>query len=484
MLTQRGVSMKFLKNKGKTTNKNRKKFEMPHIYVILFIFGAIATISTYLIPSGEFNRIEGPEGREMVDADSFHYIKATPVNIIDFISIIPKGLIAAGEIVFFTLIIGGMFMVLRRTGIIEIGVDKLARKFLNHSIFIIPVLTSVFAIIATLIGTAELSLVYIPVIIPLIIALGYDSITATAIALCGTVVGFTVGVLNPINTGLAQKLSGVPVFSGIGLRLTLFIIVLFVTILFIMRYAQKVKQNPNISLVYQEDTEKRQTYKDITKHKPLVATQRQKIGIAIVLTFFVILVYGVTTQGWFMVEMSGLFIIMGIVVGLVTGLTTREICESFNDGFKYVLMGAIIVGLARSIVVVLEDGKIMDSIVYGLGSVIERATPTVAVIGMYIVQVLINFIISSVSGQALVTMPIMAPLADMLGITRQTAVLAFQLGDGFTHVFYPTNGYFMAALAIGGVSYTKWIKFFFPLFIIWGLISIATLVIAQLIGWS
>ncbi len=256
MLTQRGVSMKFLKNKGKTTNKNRKKFEMPHIYVILFIFGAIATISTYLIPSGEFNRIKGPEGREMVDADSFHYIKATPVNIIDFISIIPKGLIAAGEIVFFTLIIGGMFMVLRRTGIIEIGVDKLARKFLNHSIFIIPVLTSVFVIIATLIGTAELSLVYIPVIIPLIIALGYDSITATAIALCGTVVGFTVGVLNPINTGLAQKLSGVPVFSGIGLRLTLFIIVLFVTILFIMRYAQKVKQNPNISLVYQEDTEK------------------------------------------------------------------------------------------------------------------------------------------------------------------------------------------------------------------------------------
>lgn len=268
--------MKFLKNKGKTTNKNRKKFEMPHIYVILFIFGAIATISTYLIPSGEFNRIKGPEGREMVDADSFHYIKATPVNIIDFISIIPRGLIAAGEIVFFTLIIGGMFMVLRRTGIIEIGVDKLARKFLNHSIFIIPVLTSVFAIIATLIGTAELSLVYIPVIIPLIIALGYDSITATAIALCGTVVGFTVGVLNPINTGLAQKLSGVPVFSGIGLRLTLFIIVLFVTILFIMRYAQKVKQNPNISLVYQEDTEKRQTYKDITKHKLLIATQRQK----------------------------------------------------------------------------------------------------------------------------------------------------------------------------------------------------------------
>lgn len=230
---------------------------MPHIYiyVILFVFGVIATISTYLIPSGEFDRVKGPEGREMVDADSFHYIDSAPVGLVDFISIIPRGLIEAGEIVFFTLIIGGMFMVLRRTGIIEIGVDKLARQFINKSILIIPVLTTVFAIIATLIGTAELSLVYIPVIIPLIIALGYDSITATSIALCGTVVGFTVGVLNPINTGLAQKLSGIPTFSGIGLRLVIFVIVLFVTVLFIMKYAKKVKKDPSISLVYHDDTE-------------------------------------------------------------------------------------------------------------------------------------------------------------------------------------------------------------------------------------
>lgn len=250
-----------VKENGKAKNEDRsnKKFSMPHIYMILFVFGVIATISTYLIPSGEFDRVKGPEGREMVDADSFHYIDSAPVGLVDFISIIPRGLIEAGEIVFFTLIIGGMFMVLRRTGIIEIGVDKLARQFINKSILIIPVLTTVFAIIATLIGTAELSLVYIPVIIPLIIpliiALGYDSITATSIALCGTVVGFTVGVLNPINTGLAQKLSGIPTFSGLGLRLVIFVIVLFVTVLFIMKYAKKVKKDPSISLVYHDDTE-------------------------------------------------------------------------------------------------------------------------------------------------------------------------------------------------------------------------------------
>lgn len=457
---------------------------MPHIYVILFVFGVIATIATYIVPSGEFKRIKGPEGREMVDADSFHYITSAPVGIVDFISIIPRGLIEAGEIVFFTLIIGGMFMVLRRTGIIEIAVDNLARRFIYKSIFIIPVLTAVFAIVATLIGTAELSLVYIPVIIPLIIALGYDSITATAIALCGTVVGFTVGVLNPINTGLAQKLSGIPVFSGISLRIILFIVVLAVTIIFIMRYAKKVQKQPTLSSVYEDDSEKRELYQHITEHAPTTATTRQKWGIAVIFAFFIILVYGVTTQGWFMVEMAGLFIFMGVIVGFVSGLSMQTICEAFNDGFKDVLMGAIIVGLARSIAVVLEDGKIMDTIVHGLGSVIDGTTPTIAVIGMYAVQMLINFIISSGSGQALVTMPIMAPLADMLGITRQTAVLAFQLGDGFTHIFYPTSGYFMAALAIGGVSYTKWIRFFFPLFIIWVVISIITLIIAQLSGWS
>ncbi|MDW8545632.1 YfcC family protein [Staphylococcus pseudoxylosus] len=464
--------------------KPKKKFKMPHIYVILFIFGVIATLATYIIPSGEFKRIKGPEGREMVDADSFHYITSAPVGIVDFISIIPRGLIEAGEIVFFTLIIGGMFMVLRRTGIIEIAVDNLARRFIYKSIFIIPVLTTVFAIVATLIGTAELSLVYIPVIIPLIIALGYDSITATAIALCGTVVGFTVGVLNPINTGLAQKLSGIPVFSGIGLRIVLFIVVLAVTIIFIMRYARKVQKQPTLSSVYEDDSEKRELYQHITEHAPSKATTRQKWGIAVIFAFFIILVYGVTTQGWFMVEMAGLFIFMGVIVGYVSGLSMQTICEAFNDGFKDVLMGAIIVGLARSIAVVLEDGKIMDTIVHGLGSVIDGTTPTIAVIGMYAVQMLINFIISSGSGQALVTMPIMAPLSDMLGITRQTAVLAFQLGDGFTHIFYPTSGYFMAALAIGGVSYTKWIRFFFPLFIIWAIISIITLIIAQLSGWS
>ena len=185
-----------------------------------------------------------------------------------------------------------------------------------------------------------------------------------------------------------------------------------------------------------------------------------------------------------MVEMSGLFVIMGVTVGLVAGLKLTEICDGFNQGFRDVLMGALIAGLARSIAVIFEDGNIMDTIAYTLGALVGNLPPEFAAVGMYFVQTGINLIIPSGSGQALVTMPIMAPLADIVGITRQTAVLAYQLGDGFTHVLFPTSGYFMAALVIAGVPYQKWLRFFLPLFGAWATIAIAALIFAQLIGWS
>lgn len=221
--------------------EKKKKFQLPHIYVILFIFSALAAIATYFVPAGEFERVPGPDGRETVNPESFTQIESSPVGIVDFLTIIPRGLIEAGEIIFFTFMIGGMFMVLKKTGIIEIVVDRLANRFANKSILIIPVLTTVFAIVATLIGTPELTLVYIPVIMPLMIALGYDSIVAAAIALIGSVVGFTAGVLNPVNVGLSQQIVGVPLFSGMSFRIIIFVLTVAVASLYIMRYAKKLK---------------------------------------------------------------------------------------------------------------------------------------------------------------------------------------------------------------------------------------------------
>ena len=462
----------------------KKKFQMPHIYVILFTFSALAAIATYIVPAGLFERVPGPDGRETIDPNSYSQIESTPVGLADFLTVIPRGLIEAGEIVFFTFIIGGMFAVLKRTGIIEVLVDRLANRFAKKSILLIPILTTVFAIVATLIGTPELSLVYIPVIMPLIIALGYDSIVAASIALMGTVIGFTAGVLNPVNVGLSQKIVGLPVFSGLEMRLILFIIALSVGIFFIMRYAKKVQKNPLHSYVYEDDAEKRELYKKQENIEAKSMNTRQKYASVAALIFLVILVYGVLQFGWFMVEMAGLFIFMGIVVGLIAGLNATKISEAFTDGFREVLMGAIIVGLARSVAVVLEDGQIMDTIVHSLGSLVGEMPSVLGAVGMYLVQLTINFIIPSGSGQALVTMPIMGPLADMIGVTRQTAVLAFQLGDGFAHILFPTSGYFMAALVIAGVSWQKWVRFYLPVFLVFSGIGIVTLIIAQLMQYT
>ncbi|MCM3712282.1 YfcC family protein [Sporosarcina luteola] len=464
--------------------KKKRKFQLPHIYVILFTLSAIAAIATYLVPAGQYERIPGPNGRETIDPTSFELVEKTPVSITDFMLAFPKGLLSAGEIVFFTFVIGGMFMVLRKTGIIEISVDKLSRRFSKRSIFIIPVLLSIFALVSALIGVPELSLVYIPVILPLMIMLGYDSMVAAAIALIGTGVGYTAGVLTPANTGIAQQVSDVELFSGAGYRVVILIISVIVAVIYTMRYAKKVKNDPTLSIVYEDDLEKRKLYErgDISEERSM--NTRQKLASVVALAFFGILIYGVLNLGWFMVEMSGLFIFMGIAVGLIAGLSTLQVSEAFNEGFRDVLVGAMIVGVARSVSVVLENGNIMDTIVHSLGLLVGEFPPVLGAVGMYLVQLLLNFIIPSGSGQALVTMPIMAPLSDIIGVTRQTAILAFQLGDGFSHILYPTSGYFMAALALAGVTWQKWVRFFLPLFLIFAGLSITYLVIAQLTQWT
>ncbi|MFG6177646.1 YfcC family protein [Halomonas sp. THAF12] len=473
---------------GETTShvhKHKGAFQIPHIYVILFVFIALASIATYFVPAGVYERIPGPNGRITIDPESFQFVESTPVGLVDFMLAIPNGLMSAGQVVFFTFMIGGMFMVLHRTGIIEIGVDKLSRRFANRSLLLIPVLMTVFAVIATIIGTQELALVYVPVILPLMIALRFDSVTAAAVALCATTAGFTTGILNPINTGLGQQLSNLPLYSGFGLRALAFAAVLGAGIFFVMRYARKIRRNPELSLMADDATEaeKRIHFQHATDEGALIANTRQKWAALATFGFLALLVYGVLTQGWFMMEMAGLFIVMGIVVGLIAGLSTEDICEGFNKGFRDVLVGAMIAGVARGVAVVLEDGQIMDTLVYGLGNLVGELPTLLSAIGMYFAQLGFNFVVPSGSGQALVTMPIMSPLADLIGVTRQTAVLAYQLGDGIGNILYPTSGYFMATLAIAGVPWQKWVKFFLPLFGTWVLISLGFLAFAQATQW-
>lgn len=466
--------------------EERVGFQMPHIYVILFVFTAIAAVLTHFIPAGLYDRVTLENGRVAINPESYRQVESTPVSLEQFMLAIPQGLVDASMVVFFTFIIGGMFMVIRTTGVIDIAVDKLTRRFASRSVLILPVLMLTFSVVATLIGTQELALVYVPVILPLMIALRFDSMTAVGVALLATTAGFSAGVLNPINTGLGQMIAEVPIYSGAGLRSLLFLLLVGSGVLYITRYALKVRANPELSLMAgdSKEAEKRRHYQNEDIGEPMHFSPRQFWAGMAALGFFAVMVWGVLTRGWFMMEMAGLFVIMGVAVGMIAGLSLGSICEAFNRGFREVLVGAMICGLARAVAVMLEQGQVMDTLVFGLGNLVGSFPETLAAVGMFISQVGFNFVIPSGSGQALVTMPIMAPLSDLIGVTRQTAVLAYQLGDGLSNILYPTSGYFMATLALGGVTWDRWVRFFLPLFGIWIGISLCFVIYAQVVGWT
>ncbi|PIC67259.1 C4-dicarboxylate ABC transporter [Sporosarcina sp. P21c] len=476
------VKRRYVLVKENEVKSEKKKFSMPHIFVVLFMIIILASLASYIVPAGEYERVTMEDGREVINPDTFELVERTPVGLFDFMFAIPTGLIETAEIIFGVLMIGGMFAVIERTGIISIGVGKLANMFSTRGLWVIPILMIPFAIITTFTGQVELSLIYLPAILPLMLKLGFDKVTAAGTVLVATISGFTIGLTSPPNLGVSQTVSQLPLYSGMGYRVVILATILLVGILFVVRYAKKVRSNPELSITYDAS--------DVTQSEAMLvtdelkATTRQKLASVIVLIAFGVLLWGLFEHGWYFRELSGLYIMTGIVVGLVAGLGVSQISESFIEGFKNILLGALVVGVARGVAVVLNDGNIMDTITYAAGNLVAAMPSSVTATIMLVVQALLNFLIPSGSGQAMVTMPIMSGLADLSGVSRQTAVLAFLFGDGFSNIFYPTSGYFMAALAIVGIQWSKWVKFIWPLLLIWYGLAIVFLVIAQLINYA
>ena len=468
---------------GKQSSETtKKKFTLPHIYVILVTMIVVAYLATLVVPSGKFQTEEGPTGAEVLVPGTFETIEKTYLSISDLIFSIPEGLIQASEIFFGILMIGGMFAVLERTGIIELGISKLAHSFANRGVLIIPFLMIPMAVLTAFTGAVELVLVYVPVVIPLMLKLGYDRITGTAIALISTIAGYSLALTAPATVGIAQQLVELELYSGLGYRLIALTLVLTIGIVFLMRYAIKVKKNPESSLLYGDHAVDAEFEKDITNVPK--ATNRQVIASVVILAGVLLMIYGLISWGWYFKELAGLYAAMGILSGLIVGLKLDEIAVAFNEGFKNILLGAAVVGLARAVSVILTDGQIIDTIVNGLGVITQIVPHTITPTIMMAVQGLLNFVIPSSSGQAMISMPIMGGLADITGVSRQVAVLAFQIGDGFSHIFYPTSGYFMATLALSKIPYTKWLKFIIPLMIMWYLVGAILLIVAQLINWQ
>lgn len=468
-------------DESKKTSK-KKWFVIPHTYGLLFIVIIVVTILTYILPAGEFDRAEDPStGRVFVVAESFHNVERNPLSIFDMFKAIPGGMEKAGYIIFFVFMIGGAFGIIQSTGAINAGIGKVVVGMKGREKLVIPVIMIVFSLAGAVLGSAEELLPFYPIVISLALALGFDSMTGTAMVLVGAGAGFAGAFLNPFTIGISQGIAGLPMFSGIGFRLIGYFIFVGTTVIYVYRYASKIQKNPKLSLTYDADKTKLSTMEVGTVEE---FTIRHRLVLLVVVLGLSILGYGVVKLGFYITELTAIFLMIGIVAGIVGGMSIDKIAEKFVDGAKEMTYGALVIGLATSIMVVLNEGRILDTIIYSLSSCVQGLPSTLSATGMFIVQSIISVVIPSGSGMAAATMPIMAPLADLVGITRQTAVLAYQFGDALTNVMSPTSGYFMAALAIGGISWSKWARWLLPLFIIWNIEAIALLVISVLMNYG
>lgn len=461
----------------------KKKFAFPNTYVIIVAIIAIAVVLTWIIPSGEFERVKDEVSKQtIIVPGTFKYLEKNSINFLKIPLYIMKGLIKSADIVFLVIAVGGTFNIIIETGMFQSLAAKMTKIFSNKEILIIPSFTTIFALACTTMGVNTF-IGFAPIGVIIARSIGYDAIVGVAMVCLGGAIGFSTGTFNPFTTGVAQSLAGLPLFSGLTYRFFCLIIFLIVTNLYIIWYAKKVKKNPESSAVYEMEIENKKVeieskddYKDLNFRHYLV--------LLIVVCCFGILIYGSQEWKWKLAENGAMFIWMGILSGAVYGFSPNKIAEDFTKGARKLLFGALMIGMARAIALVLTDGKILDTTVYYLGNLLINLPSVFQAVGMFIMQLLINGIITSGSGQAAVTMPIMLPVADIIGMTKQTAILAFNFGDGLSNYILPTSSALMGFIAIVGISYNNWMKFMWKLFLLWVVTGSILVIIANMINYG
>lgn len=453
---------------------SKKGFRMPTTATLLMCMILMAAILTYIVPAGQYERaFDEATNRTLVVANTYMNIEQTPVGIGGFLSSFYRGLVNAAEIISFVFITGGAFGIISRSGAINAGLEKLIRKFSGRESILIGIIMTAFAICGATFGMAEEALPFVTILVAASMALGYDAIVGVSMVVIGIYCGYSSGPLNPFNTGIAQGIAELPIFSGIGLRLILMAGSLLIAIHHTVRYSKKIKKSDIEKSI---ELDNRETYE---------MTPERKLILGILVLTVGVLIFGVLKYGWYFAEISALFMVMGLVVGMIYYKGSFNIyTNEFLKGAGEMTTAAIFIGLSRAILVVLQDGNIMDTIVYGISLPLQNLNSVFSAWGMYFTQGLINFAIPSSTGQAVVVMPIMSSISDVIGTTRQVAVLAYQAGDGFWNMITPTHPVVMASLGLAGVSFGKWFRFASVLVIKWTVWVMIILAIAVKIGWG
>lgn len=464
---------------GNASTDNRVKTEddLAHPFFALLIILIVAVVAANFIPSGTYERVAF-EGRTIVDATSFEIIEKKYVGIPEFFTSFYHGFKSSSGLMALIFFAGGAFGVVKHIGLLESSIKAVAFKLRNTHFSIVAL------VMMTLIGTQiaftslwELSIVMIPMVVPLVLALGYDRVVGASIVILSACAGFGAALTNPLFTAIAHKIAELPIYSAMWYRGIIFVVVLAVCYIYLMIYAAKVKKDPTKSVVHGIES----NYKALDDTIAEFTAPLKRAGVAF-LAMFAFLLYGVIFLGFDFPEISATFVALAFVVGLAYGSNLNKICKMFGEGMKDIFFAATVMFFAMAVLHVLEEAKTIDTIIEFFASLVAGHSPIVTANLMLLMQSALNFFIPSGSGQALITMPIMVPLADLGDVNRQVAALASQLGDGFSNFIYPTNGTLLAILMAAGIPYSKWFKFFLPLFLILMAISSLAVSVAVMIN--
>ncbi len=458
---------------------HNKAFKLPHTFALMFIITAIMALLTWVIPAGMYDL--DPQTKRVI-ANSYHQVASNPQGLWDIFNAVTKGMVQSAVMVAMVFFIGGAVEVIQQTGTIRAGMGRIVSVLKGKEIMAVIVIMILMSIGGAVGVFANAVIALIPIGVLLAKSLGYDAVVGFSMMYLAAFAGFNVGWANMFTIGIANEIAGLPITSGFYIRVVLHIINIVLTIAFVMLYIRRIKKDPTKSLVYDANVSL-EADGDSALDAQSAMTGRQTLCALIVVLCFAFIIYGSLNWKWGVYNYATMFLIMGLTCGFAGGLGLDRTFRAFTKGMSSLTYAAFVIVFARAISVIMTDGKIIHTIVYYLSIPIGKVSAVVGANLMFVANVVINFFIPSGSGQAVTVMPIMVPVADLSGITRQVAVQAFQFGDGFTNCFVPTSGVLMGVLGVAGITYSRYVRWFLPMLFVQMLIGCVTVTLMQLFGW-
>lgn len=475
------------------SSKGIKQFKVPHVYAIIFALMVIFAVLTWIVPSGSYQRQE-VNGREVTVAGTYEQSEKTYIDeetgdevdlrqgVFDVLQAPTRGIQEAIEVVAFILIVGGSFQVITKTGAITSGMGRVVRRFKNKDILIIPIAMVLFALGGTSFGMAEETLPFFAIFMPIMMAMGFDSMTAFMVVFVGARTGYIASTINPFNVLIAQGILGIQGNPQLWLRMIAWVVLTAVAITWVVLYARRVKKNPESSITFEDDIAKKVEFAADESALDAEFTGRQKGVLAVFIAGMCLIIWGLVTQGWYMNEISAVFLAMGLLAGVIAGFSQDVIAQEFVAGIADFAFSAIVVGLARGILVIASDGMIIDTILNALATGLGGIPAVLFTTLLYAVENLLAILVPSSSGLAALTAPIFGPLTELMGLNPEAAVWALSMGSATMSLICPTSAILVAGLGVCKIKLGLWWKTVWKFFLVVSLINIVFVAISGLIA--